>query len=400
MLLMGQMYFVQGLADPGTGLAGQPTRFVLKAAGYDVAQIAAFGSILALPWSMKPLFGLIADRIPLWGSRHRSYLVLSAALASAGLAGAALLPYETTPWPILLAVLLVPSLAIAFGDVVIDAVMVENGQRLGLTGTLQSVQWSASSFAKVLAAYVGGLLSQPHLAPAAFMICAVATALAFFAARKTPESPVIATAPVRLGVWMAIRMLLAPRIVAMGLFSFLWNFTPVGAPVLYIHLTEHLQISEQMFGTIDAANAIASMLAALLYAFYCRRIAFKRLIHAAIALGVFANLTLLGMVSTPTALGVAAALGLAQMTGTMVLMDLAARVCPPHLAATTFALLMALSNLGTSAGNAIGGHLYGSLATWMPNANAFQLLALLGAAASAFCWAVLPAILRDRPQTS
>src|SRR5262245_38797960 len=68
------MYFIQGVGDPTSGLIAQPVRSLLKSWGDSPATIAAFMGLLALPWTLKPLLGLLCDLVPLFGSRRRNYL--------------------------------------------------------------------------------------------------------------------------------------------------------------------------------------------------------------------------------------------------------------------------------------------------------------------------------------
>ena len=85
-LLFGAMYFVQGIAEPTEGLIAQPVRSLLKSWGYTTAGIAGFGALLALPWSLKPLYGLLTDFVPIARTRRRSYLLLTSAASVLGLA--------------------------------------------------------------------------------------------------------------------------------------------------------------------------------------------------------------------------------------------------------------------------------------------------------------------------
>jgi hypothetical protein len=41
-------------------------------------------ALLALPWTTKPLFGLLSDFVPLFGSRRRNYLLLANGAANEG----------------------------------------------------------------------------------------------------------------------------------------------------------------------------------------------------------------------------------------------------------------------------------------------------------------------------
>jgi hypothetical protein len=59
------------------------------------------------------------------------------------------------------------------GDVIVDALMVEKGQPLGLTGRFQSIQWAAANAALLLTGVLGGYVAEKHLQSLAFGGCAV-----------------------------------------------------------------------------------------------------------------------------------------------------------------------------------------------------------------------------------
>jgi BT1 family len=71
------LYFVQSVSDPTSGLVAQPVRSLLKSWGESPAALGALMALLALPWTIKPLFGLLSDFVPLFGSRRRNYLLLA-----------------------------------------------------------------------------------------------------------------------------------------------------------------------------------------------------------------------------------------------------------------------------------------------------------------------------------
>ena len=108
----------------------------------------------------KPLYGLLSDFVPFFGTRRRSYLLLTTAITSLGLGYLYFSELHRGNTGILLAFLLLPTFAVAFSDVVIDALMVEKGQPFGLTGLLQSAQWTAMYAGMILAGQLGGYLSQ------------------------------------------------------------------------------------------------------------------------------------------------------------------------------------------------------------------------------------------------
>src|SRR3972149_6809010 len=146
-LLFAWVYFAQGMwALPDLSLT-----FLLKEQfRFSPADVATFFTIATIPWYIKPLYGLISDFLPIWGYRRKSYFILAtlvAVLAGLSLGGSAMGTYQLT-----LALFTLMALGFAFADVLADALMVENGQRLGITGSLPAVQWGSI----MLAAGVGG----------------------------------------------------------------------------------------------------------------------------------------------------------------------------------------------------------------------------------------------------
>lgn len=394
--LFGLMYFVQGVGEPTEGLVAQPMRSLLKSWGHSTGEIAAFAALLGVPWVLKPLYGLLTDFVPLRGSRRQSYLVLATSATTAALLVLYLspLPAGATRW--LFGLLLVPAVGIAFSDVVIDALMVEKGQPRGLTGRLQSVQWAALYTATVGTGVLGGYLSQHGQQQLGFLLCACAVSvtllLAILFARDDPQrAPPLELRSAGSALWEAARQ---PGLVAVGAFLFLWTFNPFSSTVLYVHMTRELGLSEQFYGNTVSLSGVASVVAAVGYGLYCRRVPFRWLIHASILLGIASTLAYWGLSGRASALLIAAAVGLTYMTATLVQLDLAARVCPPRVAGTVFAALMALSNASYALASAAGGYLYDSWSDAWGSAVAFNALVGAGALATSACWLLVPALRR------
>src|SRR5688572_236529 len=93
-LLFATLYFVQGFAEPTEGLIAQPVRAQLRYLQVPTGDIAFFATLIGLPWSLKLLFGLISDFVPLWGSRRKSYLLLFTLTAAAALLILVAIPFE------------------------------------------------------------------------------------------------------------------------------------------------------------------------------------------------------------------------------------------------------------------------------------------------------------------
>ena len=76
--VIGTPYFVQGTSN----LAEIPTLYFIKfTLGMGEAGGQLFTSLRGLGWFVKPLWGLISDRVPIFGYRRKSWYVLMACLA-------------------------------------------------------------------------------------------------------------------------------------------------------------------------------------------------------------------------------------------------------------------------------------------------------------------------------
>ncbi len=390
------MYFIQGVGDPTSGLIAQPIRALLKSWGDSPATIATFMGLLALPWSLKLLFGLLSDLVPIFGSRRRNYLLISSVSASVGLLMLYLFPVPAGAHWVLFTWLLLPTIGIAFGDVLVDALMVETGQPLGLTGRLQSVQWTAVNVAMLLTGVVGGYLSGLGRQDSGLLMCAALWAgsfvLAYGYARESPDVNRLGARQTMTALTHAFRR---PGLMTVCGILFLWSFNPLWVSVLYLHMTQALHFDEQTYGNTYSVFSAGSVVASLAYGFYCRRVRLGTLAHVSIFSGAFANIVYWDLASLDAAYVVSFVAGAAFMTGMLIQLDIAARLVPVEVVATVFALVMAVTNLASSVSEAVGGYLY---EYWDSGNFAFDGVVVLSTVFAASCWMLMPRLKREVPQ--
>lgn len=391
-LLFGIMYFVQGIAEPTEGLIAQPVRSLFKSWGELVGTIGWCMFFVSLPWAVKPLFGLLADFVPIFGTRQKGYLVLCNAAAVLSLLGLYLTPWRPGSTVLLCLVLFIPTAAVAFADVLIDAIMIQKGQARGMTGTYQGIQWGAIYTATIITGWLGGWLSQHHRQELGFLICAAVTVPAlflsvFFVREDAFVGPKPSFSQAIIDLKAALK---TPALWAVGAFIFLWNFNPFSSTVLQLHMTGEMQFSEQFYGNTVSLAGLTSVVASGLYALYCRFVPRAVLIHGSIVLGVISTLGYWWMTGESSAVVITLAVSITYMTALLIQLDLAAQACPPRAAGTVFASLMSLSNLSVSLSTGVGGSLYDLFAGQWDKPAAFRTLVLIGAACTACCWLVAP----------
>ncbi len=353
------------------------------------AQTATFLALVGLAWNIKPLYGLISDLIPLAGSRRRSYLLVTTAMAAGGWLVLGLLPgYPYGPTLLLLAL---TGLGLAFTDVLCDAVMVEEGKPRGLTGRFQSIQWSAINAAAVVAGMSGGYLSAYVSYAHTFLLVSAFPALSFAASAYAVHEPrtrfdratVAATlqalrAGIRSGpLWRA------------AAFIFLWNFSPSFGTPLEFYMVDVLGISKVQLGVLATLGSAAAVLGAILFGRYFRAYPLRPLLNGAVAIGVAGTLAYYGLVGWWSAVALSVTVSFVTMIALLATLDLAARAVPSHAEGTFFAALMSVNNIGTTGSVWLGGQLY----------EAVGLNGLIGisAAATAACWLLVPWVRVEAP---
>jgi MFS family permease len=403
-ILFGVVYFAQGMWY----LPNQTITIILKDRGLTAGQVADFFLLSTIPWLIKPAYGLLSDFVPLLGRRRQSYFILTSGLAAfAGLALASGVLISHGPMEKFTAVLpgvgavtftlvsgvglfTLMALGLAFTDVLVDAMMVENGRPRGLTGAFQSVQWACITVASVIVGLLGGYLAEHRSLRTAFLLAAafplVSLLMGVFVVRE-PRARFDAEAIRETG--RAIREALAHRDmwVVVG-FIFFWTFSPSFGPAFLYYQTDALGFSQQFIGTLGSLAASAGVVGAAIYAPLSRRFPLKWLINVSIGAGVVATLAYLLYRGRASALVIDISFGCVGMITQLALLDLAAKSCPKRVEATFFALLMSVYNAGTQLSQNVGARLY--------DAIGFTPLVLISAALTAAAWLLVPLVRIDR----
>jgi len=382
-LLFGIVYFAQGMWY----LPNQTITISLKDAGLSAGQVATFFAITTVPWLIKPVYGLLSDFVPLFGFHRKSYLMLTSATAAA--AGILLGVTGEHSYARMAILFTGMALGLAFTDVLVDALMVENGKPLRLTGAFQSVQWGAITVASILVGELGGYLAEHRRLHAAFFIAACFPLVSFLmAALFVREAPARKEREEFRITWRAIRKALAEReIWVVGGFIFFWTFSPSFGPALLYYQTDVLHFSQQFIGHLGALAAVAGVVGALIYAPLSRLVPLRRLINLSIGVGVVGTLAYLFYEGPVSALIIDVVFGCVGMTTQLAFLDLAAKSCPRHIEATFFALLMSIYNGGTQISQNIGGRLYDSFG--------YTPLVLISTAFTALAWVLVPMVRID-----
>jgi MFS family permease len=388
-LFFAVSYFVQGLADLSSGLANQPVQYLLKEdMQLTAAQTGFFFAVIGLGWTIKPLYGLLSDLFPLAGSQRKGYLLLMSTVGTASWLALSSVPSE---YHFVLVFLTLCAATLAFCDVMIDALMVETGRPLGLTGSFQAVQWASISLAFTLAQFGGGYLSAYATPRTVFLLSALFPLTTMIATIRLAQEPKTTLNQDHLratGLSLAQAARSRTLWVVAG-FLFFWNLSPsFGTPLLY-YQTDILQFSKVFIGTLGAVSNAAGILGALLFFAFCRGFPLRRLLFFAVALGAVSSASFLALNGPKSAIVLYFTFGLISQITHLAVLDLAARSCPVRAEGTVFALLMSCLNVGRTGATALGG--------WLYDHAGFTPLILASTSCTALCWLIVPLLQGSTP---
>lgn len=348
------VYFVQGIL----GLARLAVSFFLKDdLGLTPAEVAALTGLATLPWTIKPLFGFLSDGLPILGYRRRPYLILSGVLGAA--AWLALATLVQTAWAAMAAITL-SSLAVAIGDVIVDSLVVERARQESQqqVGTLQSLAWGASAFGGLLTAYLGGLLLEQVSTRTVFAITASFPLIVSVVAWLITETPVESVHGPRqvwgqiTQLWQAIRQ---KAIWMPALFLFLWQATPTADSAFFFFTTNELGFQAEFLGRVRLVTSLAALLGIWVFQRFLRAVPFRTIFAWSTLLSSLLGMSMLLLVTHVNraigiddhwfSLGDSLVLTVMGEIAFMPVLVLSARLCPPGVEATLFALLMSIVNL-------------------------------------------------------
>jgi MFS family permease len=340
--------FLTTLGNP-VAIGLLPFRFLLKNQLHlNAAEQANFFAIATFAWYLKPLAGLLCDSFPLFGTRRRSYLILTSLMAGLTWSLFAVAPrsYAALFW---LMVILNASMVVATTS--LGGILVEAGQEGGATGRLASIRYAIDSVINVIVGPLGG-----WLAARAFGWTAGLGAMLLFS--LVPITMVLVKEPrvarPNLEVWSAtaIQLRLIVRSKAMWAASallLLVFMSPGFGIAMNYYQQDVLNFSTELIGRLQALAGVGGIAATAVYAYLCRKISLRPLLLGGILLNAISSLLYLWYRSPQSAVIIDFANGFLSILGILPLFDLAARATPKGSESFGYALLMSVYNIAVFA---------------------------------------------------
>jgi len=350
-----------GLGSP-LGIAAIPLGYFLKDTLHlSPVRLAIFQAIVSIPVCLGFVFGFIRDRwrSPRWGDPQ--YL-LACALVAAG--GYLWLGTSTIDYFKLLSLVFVVVIVYVMLFAAAQALMTGVAQAHGMTGRLSVVFGFGFFIPAVLSAFAGGWLVAHVSVRGTFLIAAGVTLVIALQAFWRLEAADEFEHMLGRGEkgFAAIRRVMGHRPLwpAAAIF-FLWNFSPGWGTPMFYHLTEHVRISSELFGTFTALQSAFFLPTTLLYGYLCVRAPLSRLLWWGTIVAILQGPIMFLAQGPVSTIVVAILYGLFGGFATAAYLDLIMRSCPKGLEGTAMMIAQtSASSLAGNSGNLLGSWIYSS----------------------------------------
>jgi len=344
------------LAQPQV-LARLPLQNLLKNELHlDRTANAAFFFWAGLAWYLKPFAGILTDAFPLFGSRRKSYIVISASLAALSWLALTVTPHEFRD--LLLVVILINTFMV-IASTVVGGYMVETAQANSGSGRLTAIRQFVQQACFIVNGPAAGFLASiafgwTAAACGGIMLLLVPVTILFLQERRQqPDSrQILANARAQLVNIATARTMWG----AAGLMA-LFYIAPGFATALFYKQQNELHLDTHAQGFLQLIAGVCGVLAALGYGVLCRRLNLRTLLVGCMMFATAANLGYLFYSSAGRAQAIEGLNGFGYTLAELALMDLAVRATPAGSEGLGFSLMVSIRNLALFGTDWFGSHL-------------------------------------------
>ena len=383
--MFGLLYFAQGAI-----LSYFTALNALYLLSYDLtmSQVGIFSAIALTPFVLKILLGIISDKVSLLGRGHRKPYIVLGLLIQAGCLFLVPFVHPGNYFGLLAFVAFVLMTGMALYDTCTDGLALDTTPE-SEEGAVQGIMVGGRALGVVTISATLGLLAQLVNWTAAFWALGAITLLPLVLVIQVHEPP---RPQERAFEWRAFRAFRRWPVIALALLGALYSLIINGTnEIVNPFLQEQFGIGYLTAGLYTAMWGVGVVLGGLTGGRLIDRVGHKRAAGGAFILSLLAILALALITSPLMAWPLVFIFGLAFGYYETVYFATSMAFTDTRIAASMFAILMAIANIGTGVGFAVGG----SLVDAVGYRSTFVLVACLNLLALP----LLPAIFRRRRAT-
>lgn len=355
-----------------------------------------YGGITAIPWIVKPIWGLLTDVLPIFGFRRRPYFILAGFVGVISMLVISL--HEKLHLVLALMALTAGSAGVAIADVTIDACVAQNSiSHTSLAADMQSLCALSASIGSLVGFFISGIFVHLIGPKGVYGLLTIPAALVFSVGilldePRMPNFPYgqVSQKFIDAGkamwttlkcpdVWKPCFYMYMSIALSLDIHEgmFYWYTDSPGGPSL----------SQEKVGYIFSIGSVGSLLGALLYQNALKDYPFRDLCFwTQLLYGLSGMLDLVLVLRLNLRLGMSDYFfvvideSVHQMIGRlkwMPLLVLSSKLCPTGIEGTFFALLMSIDNVGLLSASWGGGFLLHVLKVTRTNFDNLWLVILI-----------------------
>ncbi len=349
--MFGLLYFAQGaVLSYFTALNG----IYLLSFDLSMTQVGMVGGIALIPLVLKVFLGMLSDRVNLLKLGHRKpYILIGLLVQSLCLVIAPTIHPGQQFWQFAsLAFILMSGMALY--DTCTDGLALDTTPETE-QGTIQGIMVGGRALGVVLISGVIGAIVERFSWPAAFLLLAVLTLLPLPLVLQVREA---ARPADRQFHWRAFSAFTRPAILTLGLLGALYSFVINSANELVNPFMQTaFGISVTTAGLFTMVWGVGTILGGLAGGRLTDRLGQRRALVLALLVSLASILALALIFNPVIAWPLVLLFGLAFGYYETVYFAISMKATDPRIAASMFSILMAVANVGTGIGLAVGGSL-------------------------------------------
>lgn len=322
----------------------------------DRTMASSFIFITGLAWYAKPIFGIINDAYPLFGTRRKSYMTIGATISTSCLIATIIVPHQ---YGILLTILVLANVGMVLSSCAMGGLLVETAQEWGASGRLSAVRQGMEAVSFVLSGLVSG-----YLATLVFGITAgVCAGLAFTlipVAIGILREPYHAPQPLGAVKGQLRTIFRAKPMWGAAALMLLFYIAPGTTTVLFYRQQNVLHMSTEIQGLLVSTAYGASIVTAFVYSFLCRHFNLRHLLLLGIGAAALTAIFYLFYNSIAVAFLIDGLNGVGYTLAELAFLDLCARSAPVGSESLGYSLMLSVRNLALFGTDIIGSHLMDS----------------------------------------
>jgi len=336
--------------------------------------------ITTIPWTIKPIWGIIVDSCPLLKKKTKYWLILNYFIIS--LLSLSIWVFGLNYLSLIITGVLF-GICFSFNDVAGDGFVCVLEKKFNLQGKLQAVSWFSLSLAGLVTSLGGAWIAKYHDYKLAFLLCAISPLIMIYFIFKKHHEPDVEPKKINLNQMKLFGKALFNKTLALPmLFLFCYFLTPSLGTPLMVQMREVLNMDKMMIGFLGSVGTVFGLLGYLLYFFKLYKFNMTKLLYFSVGFGAFSTLWYLWIPNQWWLLGYSVVLGTVGAISHLVILAYVAKITPKGYEALVFAGLCSVLNLGSMGSGYIGGMLYDKIG--------YNMLVIISAVFTLFCLVFIP----------